>query len=169
LTEVTRAAIHAEEVDAVIMQNVGHIARRPIRVLRAPVDKTEIFELQEKIRIEIVMKENHGASPAKGLVDCGFHAPTMSWPVADTLMVEPRESEPKAERDRFISAMPGIAAEAKAIANGKFAAVNPLKRAPHTVEDLVGDWDRPYRREVACYPAGAFRVDKILVAGQARG
>ena len=76
-------------------------------------------------------------------------------------MVEPTESEPKAELDRFIAAMMGIAAEAKAIEESSLNAENnPLKRAPHTVEDLVGEWDRPYSREAACYPAGAFRVDK---------
>ena len=111
-----------------------------------------------------VMKDRAGVTVddvAKRLVDCGFHAPTMSWPVAGTLMVEPTESEPKAELDRFIAAMLGIAAEVEAIVEGKLDAEdNPLKRAPHTVEDLVGDWNRPYSREAACFPAGAFRVDK---------
>jgi glycine cleavage system P protein (glycine dehydrogenase) len=98
---------------------------------------------------------------AKRLIDNGFHAPTMSWPVAGTLMVEPTESEPKAEIDRFIKAMLSIRQEAQDIEDGKIDAENnPLKNAPHTVEDLVGEWDRPYSREVACYPAGAFRVDK---------
>ncbi|MGB0959585.1 MAG: aminomethyl-transferring glycine dehydrogenase [Halocynthiibacter sp.] len=98
---------------------------------------------------------------AKRLMDSGFHAPTMSWPVAGTLMVEPTESEPKAEIDRFIDAMLSIRAEAQEIADGKMDRENnPLKNAPHTVADLVGDWDRPYSREVACYPAGAFGVDK---------
>ncbi len=111
-----------------------------------------------------VMKDRAGVTVddvAKRLVDCGFHAPTMSWPVAGTLMVEPTESEPKAELDRFITAMLGIAAEAEAIVEGKLDAEdNPLKRAPHTVEDLVGEWNRPYSREAACFPPGAFRVDK---------
>ncbi|MEO1688351.1 MAG: aminomethyl-transferring glycine dehydrogenase, partial [Pseudomonadota bacterium] len=98
---------------------------------------------------------------AKRLIDCGFHAPTMSWPVAGCLMVEPTESEPKAELDRFCDAMLAIAQEATAIEEGKLDPQNnPLKNAPHTVEDLVGDWDRPYSREQACYPPGAFRVDK---------
>ncbi len=98
---------------------------------------------------------------AKRLVDCGFHAPTMSWPVTGCLMVEPTESEPKAELDRFCDAMLAIRAEAQAIEDGTLDAENnPLKRAPHTVEDLVGDWDRPYSREQACFPPGAFRVDK---------
>jgi glycine dehydrogenase len=98
---------------------------------------------------------------AKRLIDSGFHAPTMSWPVAGTLMIEPTESEPKAELDRFIAAMLSIRAEAQAIEGGTLdRANNPLTNAPHTMEDLVGDWDRPYTREAACFPAGAFRVDK---------
>ncbi|MEL7132765.1 MAG: aminomethyl-transferring glycine dehydrogenase, partial [Pseudomonadota bacterium] len=98
---------------------------------------------------------------AKRLADCGFHAPTMSWPVAGTLMIEPTESETKAELDRFCDAMLGIRAEIQAIEDGTMDAENnPLKNAPHTMEDLVRDWDRPYSRESACFPAGSFRVDK---------
>jgi glycine dehydrogenase len=98
---------------------------------------------------------------AKRLIDCGFHPPTMSWPVAGTLMIEPTESETKAEIDRFCDAMLYIREEARAIAEGRMDRVdNPLKRAPHTVEDLVGEWTRPYSREAACFPKGAFRVDK---------
>ena len=98
---------------------------------------------------------------AKRLIDCGFHAPTMSWPVAGTLMIEPTESETKAEIDRFCDAMLAIREEARAIERGEMDRENnPLKRAPHTVQDLIGDWDRPYSREAACFPPGAFRVDK---------
>ncbi len=98
---------------------------------------------------------------AKRLVDNGFHPPTMSWPVAGTLMVEPTESETKAELDRFCDAMLEIRQEVRDIEEGRIeSASSPLKRAPHTVEDLVGEWDRPYSRETGCYPAGAFRVDK---------
>ncbi|MCG8441861.1 MAG: glycine dehydrogenase (aminomethyl-transferring), partial [Caulobacterales bacterium] len=98
---------------------------------------------------------------AKRLIDNGFHAPTMSWPVAGTLMIEPTESETKAELDRFCEAMLAIRAEARAIEEGRADRENnALKNAPHTVEDLVGEWDRPYSREEACYPPGAFRVDK---------
>jgi glycine dehydrogenase len=98
---------------------------------------------------------------AKRLIDCGFHAPTMSWPVAGTLMIEPTESETRAELDRFCDAMLAIRAEARAIEDGTMDKLNnPLKNAPHTVQDLVGDWDRPYSREQACFPPGAFRVDK---------
>jgi len=98
---------------------------------------------------------------AKRLIDCGFHAPTMSWPVAGTLMIEPTESETKAEIDRFCDAMLAIREEARDIEEGRMDKTdNPLKNAPHTVEDLVGEWTRPYTREQACFPPGAFRVDK---------
>ena len=98
---------------------------------------------------------------SKRLVDCGFHAPTMSFPVAGTLMIEPTESETKAELDRFCDAMIAIFHEAKDIEEGRIDPDNnPLKNAPHTVEDLVGEWDRPYTREQACFPPGSFRIDK---------
>ena len=98
---------------------------------------------------------------AKRLMDAGFHAPTMSWPVAGTLMIEPTESETKAELDRFCEAMLAIRDEIAEIETGRMDAENnPLKNAPHTVEDLVSDWDRPYTRKQGCFPPGAFRVDK---------
>ena len=98
---------------------------------------------------------------AKRLIDCGFHAPTMSWPVSGTLMVEPTESETKAELDRFCDAMLAIRSEIAEIEAGRMdSANNPLKNAPHTSNDLIGDWDRPYSREQGCFPPGAFRVDK---------
>ena len=98
---------------------------------------------------------------AKRLIDCGFHPPTMSWPVPGTLMIEPTESETKAELDRFCDAMLAIHEEARAVAEGRADKENnALKNAPHTVEDLIGEWNRPYSREAACFPAGAFRVDK---------
>lgn len=98
---------------------------------------------------------------AKRLIDHGFHAPTMSWPVSGTLMVEPTESETKAELDRFCTAMLAIREEIAEIEAGKIEAdKSALRRAPHTTEDLIGDWDRPYSREEAVFPAGAFRVDK---------
>ncbi|WP_420022888.1 aminomethyl-transferring glycine dehydrogenase [Cereibacter azotoformans] len=98
---------------------------------------------------------------AKRLIDNGFHAPTMSWPVPGTLMVEPTESETKAEIDRFITALLAIREEIRAVEAGEIAAADsPLRHAPHTVEDLVADWDRKYPREQGCFPPGAFRVDK---------
>ena len=98
---------------------------------------------------------------AKRLIDNGFHAPTMSWPVSGTLMVEPTESETKAEIDRFITALLAIRDEIKAVEAGEITAeASPLRHAPHTVEDLVADWDRAYSREQGCFPPGSFRVDK---------
>ncbi|TVR47055.1 MAG: glycine dehydrogenase (aminomethyl-transferring) [Planctomycetota bacterium] len=91
---------------------------------------------------------------AKRLMDFGFHAPTVSWPVAGTLMVEPTESEPKEELDRFIAAMRAIRAEIGAIAGGDHPVdASPLRLAPHTAEDLASaDWQRPYSREQAAFP-----------------
>jgi len=98
---------------------------------------------------------------SKRLIDCGFHPPTMSWPVPGTLMIEPTESETKEELDRFCDALLAIREEVRAIGQGRLHRTNnPLKNAPHTVEDLIGEWHRPYSRENACFPAGAFRVDK---------
>lgn len=102
---------------------------------------------------------------AKRLVDNGFHAPTMSWPVAGTLMVEPTESETKAEIDRFITAMLAIRDEITDVAEGRISAEDsPLRHAPHTVEDLVADWNRSYSREQGCFPPASFRVDKYWPA-----
>jgi glycine dehydrogenase len=92
---------------------------------------------------------------AKRLIDYGFHAPTVSWPVAGTVMVEPTESESMAELDRFCEAMVSIYREVEAIVTGKFDITdNPLKNAPHTAEVLLcGEWNRCYSREEAAYPA----------------
>ena len=90
---------------------------------------------------------------AKRLMDYGFHAPTMSFPVAGTIMVEPTESEDKAELDRFIAAMVSIRNEIRAIEEGRIPADdNPLKHAPHTQADFLGDWQRPYSRTEAVFP-----------------
>ena len=90
---------------------------------------------------------------AKRLMDYGFHAPTMSFPVAGTIMVEPTESESKAELDRFIAAMTQIREEIRKIESGVWPAdQNPLKHAPHTQADVMGGWDRPYTREEAVFP-----------------
>ncbi|WP_432511165.1 aminomethyl-transferring glycine dehydrogenase [Kineococcus sp. SYSU DK001] len=92
---------------------------------------------------------------AKRLIDHGFHAPTMSFPVAGTLMVEPTESEDLAELDRFCDAMLAIAAEVQEIADGRWAvADSPLRHAPHTAACLTGEWDHPYTRAEAVYPNG---------------
>ena len=103
------------------------------------------------------LKESTGVTVddvAKRLIDYGFHAPTMSFPVAGTLMVEPTESEDLAELDRFVEAMIAIKAEADAVAAGDWPADdNPLVNAPHTAEAVVaGEWTHPYSRETAVYP-----------------
>ncbi|HUJ70950.1 MAG TPA: aminomethyl-transferring glycine dehydrogenase, partial [Verrucomicrobiae bacterium] len=103
---------------------------------------------------------------AKRLMDYGFHAPTMSWPVPGTLMIEPTESESKAELDRFCDAMIAIHAEIKAIGSGSMdKANNPLKNAPHTAQAVVaGNWDRPYSREQAAFPSPWTREHKFWPA-----
>ncbi len=98
---------------------------------------------------------------AKRLQDYGFHAPTMSWPVAGTLMIEPTESEPLAELDRFCDAMISIRQEIQAVADGKLDRQdNPLKNAPHTAEMLAGEWGHPYSREQAAFPVPGLRHTK---------
>jgi glycine dehydrogenase len=93
---------------------------------------------------------------AKRLADYGLHAPTMSFPVAGTLMVEPTESEDLAEIDRFVDAMIGIRSEIARVAAGEWPVEdNPLRGAPHTAACLVDKWDHPYSREIAAYPTGA--------------
>ncbi|MCM2446749.1 MULTISPECIES: aminomethyl-transferring glycine dehydrogenase [Rahnella] len=104
------------------------------------------------------LKETTGISEmdiAKRLIDYGFHAPTMSFPVAGTLMVEPTESESKVELDRFIDALLAIRSEIDRVAQGEWPlADNPLVNAPHVQNELVSDWNHPYTREVAVFPAG---------------
>jgi len=98
---------------------------------------------------------------AKRLMDYGFHAPTMSFPVPGTLMVEPTESESKAELDRFIGAMLSIRAEITEVQNGNWPAEdNPLKRAPHTLADITGIWERPYSIEQAVTPDAHTKAHK---------
>jgi len=102
---------------------------------------------------------------AKRLIDYGFHPPTVSWPVAGTIMVEPTESESKAELDRFCDAMIAIRQEIQAIADGKADRHNNvLKNAPHTVLALTEDWDRPYSRQQAVYPTQWTRDNKFWAA-----
>jgi glycine dehydrogenase len=99
---------------------------------------------------------------AKRLIDYGFHAPTMSFPVPGTLMIEPTESESKAELDRFCDAMIAIRREIADVEAGRFKIeASPLRHAPHTVHDLAEDtWERPYTRAEGCFPAGTSRTDK---------
>ncbi len=99
---------------------------------------------------------------AKRLIDFGFHAPTVSFPVAGTLMVEPTESESKVELDRFVAAMAAIRAEIDQVAEGLISIDDsPLRRAPHTADAITGeDWDRPYTREQALFGMAGFRDRK---------
>ncbi|MCB5310131.1 aminomethyl-transferring glycine dehydrogenase [Yersinia massiliensis] len=110
------------------------------------------------------LKEATGISEmdiAKRLIDFGFHAPTMSFPVAGTLMVEPTESESKVELDRFIDAMLAIRAEIEKVAKGEWPLEdNPLVNAPHTQAELVGDWQHPYSRELAVFPIAGVLENK---------
>ncbi len=102
---------------------------------------------------------------AKRLMDYGFHAPTMSFPVPGTLMIEPTESESKAELDRFVEAMLSIRAEIAKVQEGQWPADNnPLVRAPHTLADVIGDWDRPYSIAEAVTPSAHARAHKYWPA-----
>ncbi|MFT7630782.1 MAG: glycine dehydrogenase [Mariniblastus sp.] len=100
---------------------------------------------------------------AKRLMDYGFHAPTMSWPVGGTIMIEPTESESKEELDRFCDAMLSIREEIRAVENGTVTAEACVThQAPHTMDDLVdANWDRPYSREQAIFPSAATRESKF--------
>jgi glycine dehydrogenase len=117
-----------------------------------------ILDLRELTRVSGVTVDD----VAKRLIDFGFHAPTMSFPVAGTLMVEPTESESRAELDRFVAAMLAIREEIAQIERGEVAHDDsPLANAPHTAEDLlVDEWSRPYTREEAAYPAATTRTGK---------
>ena len=112
------------------------------------------FEKTAGIRVEDI---------AKRLMDYGFHAPTMSWPVPGTLMIEPTESEDRAELDRYCDALIAIREEIREIESGEAdREVNLLKMAPHTQSMLVTEsWDRPYARERAVYPLAYLRESKF--------
>ncbi|TVP88229.1 MAG: glycine dehydrogenase (aminomethyl-transferring) [Pseudomonadaceae bacterium] len=99
---------------------------------------------------------------AKRLMDFGFHAPTMSFPVAGTLMIEPTESESKAELDRFVDAMLTIRSEISRVEQGEWTETdNPLRHAPHTLADITGDWERPYSRQEAVFPQAWVAANKF--------
>ena len=110
-------------------------------------------------------KAQYGVSAedvAKRLMDYGFHAPTLSFPVPDTLMVEPTESENRAELDRFCDAMIAIRQEIADVAAGKWPADdNPLKNAPHTATEVAGEWNHPYSREQAAFPVPWLKGGKV--------
>ena len=111
------------------------------------------------------LKERSGITEedvAKRLIDYGFHAPTMSFPVAGTLMIEPTESESLNEIDRFCDAMLAIREEIRSVEDARFDPINnPLKNAPHTLDDVTAsEWNRPYSREQAVWPVSSLRADK---------
>lgn len=152
-------AVGLKQATETAILNANYIAQRldahfPVlyrgengRVAHECILDTRILKDRSGITVEDV---------AKRLIDYGFHAPTMSWPVAGTLMVEPTESEPKKELDRFCDAMISIAAEAERVARGEWPKEdNPLVNAPHTaIEALADSWTHPYSRMVAAYPGG---------------
>ena len=116
-----------------------------------------ILDLREITKVSGVTVDD----VAKRLIDFGFHAPTMSFPVAGTLMVEPTESESLYEIDRFIAAMKQIRAEIDQVTAGKWPVDdNPLHNAPHTIEFCLGEWNHPYTREEAAYPVESLRGTK---------
>jgi len=112
------------------------------------------------------LKEQSGISEediAKRLMDYGFHSPTMSFPVAGTLMIEPTESESKHEIDRFITAMASIHNEIQKVIEGTWDKDNnPLKNAPHTALEMAGEWGYPYSREEALYPVESLKQSKYF-------
>jgi glycine dehydrogenase len=149
----------------VAILNANYIAKRldhyfPVlfKGKRGLVAHECILDLRDWKRVGIEVED-----VAKRLMDYGFHAPTISWPVAGTMMVEPTESEPKDELDRFCDAMISIHAEMTAIANGAADKQNNvLKNAPHTTGQIAADkWDRPYSREQAAFPAPWLRDYKF--------
>jgi glycine dehydrogenase len=150
----------------VAILNANYIARRleghyPVlykgkngRVAHECILDCRDFERSAGVKVEDI---------AKRLMDYGFHAPTMSWPVPGTLMIEPTESEPKVELDRFCDAMIGIREEIRAIEEGRMdKSDNPLKHAPHTAAAVTADeWPHAYKREQAAWPARALRENKF--------
>ena len=144
LTRATKVAI----------LNANYIARRLENYFPTLYKGAAGFVAHECILDLRACKSVTAEDVAKRLMDYGFHAPTLSWPVAGTLMVEPTESEPKAELDRFCEAMIAIHAEIQAVESGVAdRSNNPLKHAPHTADVVTGDeWQRPYSRRQAAFP-----------------
>ena len=149
LTQATKVAI----------LNANYIAAR-LKGAYEVLYKSESGRVAHECILDLrPLKDSSGISVddvAKRLIDFGFHAPTMSFPVAGTLMIEPTESESKEELDRFCDAMIAIREEIRAVENGTLDKDdNPLKNAPHTAAELVGEWSHPYSREQAVYPVAS--------------
>jgi glycine dehydrogenase len=154
LTEATRTAI----------LNANYVATRLAPyypILYSGADGTVAHECIIDLR-QLKDKTGIGVEDvAKRLIDFGFHSPTMSFPVPGTLMIEPTESESKEELDRFCEAMIAIRAEIHAIeAGASDPSDNPLKHAPHTAEDIAGEWRHAYTREQAVFPVKSLRHNK---------
>jgi glycine dehydrogenase len=156
LTDATKLAI----------LNANYIARRLQSHFPVLYKGANGFVAHECILDLRGFKSTTAEDVAKRLMDYGFHAPTLSWPVAGTLMVEPTESESKAELDRFCDAMISIHAEMSAVERGEMDKTdNPLKNAPHTaVVVTANEWKHPYSREQAAYPAPWLREFKFWPA-----
>ena len=148
LTEATKIAILNANYMAKKLESYYPVLYQGKNGLVAHECILDLRSLKKSAQIEI-------DDVAKRLMDYGFHAPTVSWPVAGTIMVEPTESESKQELDRFCDALIAIREEVAAIESGKMDIEdNVLKNAPHTAESLiVGEWNHPYSREQAAYPA----------------
>ena len=147
-----------KKASQIAILNANYMAKRlenDYKVLFRGINGTSAHEFIIDLR---GLKNDTGISDediAKRLIDYGFHAPTMSWPVPGTLMIEPTESESKKELDRFCDAMVSIKKEIDGVVNGKFDPDdNPLKNAPHTALSIMNDnWNHKYSREIAAYPA----------------
>ena len=158
LTAATKAAI----------LNANYVAKRLERFFPVLYRGAAGLVAHECI-VDLRAWKKHGVEAedaAKRLMDYGYHAPTLSFPVPGTFMVEPTESETKAELDRFCEAMIAIHGEMQAVANGESdKANNPLKNAPHTAKVVCADeWDHPYSRELAAFPAPGTRASKFWPA-----
>jgi glycine dehydrogenase len=153
---------HATEAAILAANYVSFRLRGHYHTLYASVNGRVAHECILDLR---PLKETSGVTAedvAKRLVDYGFHAPTLSFPVPGTLMVEPTESEPLAELDRFVAAMIAIREEIRQVEEGVWPQDNnPLKHAPHTAASIADDdWDRPYSREIAVFPAPSLKRGK---------
>jgi glycine dehydrogenase len=141
----------------------------PGEVLPRPLPRRSPGLVAHECIVDLRGWKKHGVEAedaAKRLMDYGYHAPTLSFPVPGTFMVEPTESETKAELDRFCDAMIAIHGEMQAVVNGESdKANNPLKNAPHTAKVVCADeWDHPYSRELAAFPAPWTRASKFWPA-----
>lgn len=157
LKRATQMAILNANYMAKRLENHYHILHRGSKGLVAHEFIVDVRPFKKTANVEAV-------DLAKRLMDYGFHAPTMSWPVTGALMIEPTESEPKAELDRFCDALICMRQEIKDIEDGKMDRENnPMKLAPHTLTQVfASSWDRPYTREVAAFPAPFVGADTKL-------